>query len=411
MTERDTFEVRFGAAVHGYAGRISSDLDPLELAHRIAMSEPRRRGRAALMWRAFATPGRSWALLLVAALLTALVAGILVVGSQPVRKLPAVVPPTVITPTPPTVVVTRDLAYESADRVLMPDALDIYAPPKAGPLPVVVMFHGAPGSSPATDRGNLSEHARRVAELGFVVFSASWGHGPGGAADPPTYDGLLAVQSQAACAVEYARAHAAEYGGDPATMIMFGHSGGAHAAAMVTFARPKPTAGCLGGASLGAINALVTWEGNWLLSINGPDWNGALAADPRVVDAVTPWKYLAAHKDQKVVMLVSEDPNASLLAEFPGFEVERPVGDPWAAGSWLAMRDPSGDLRRQLEANGAFADGTIGFSDSQQLLYSVLKAQGNLVTLDVMPDSSHAYLRGAGWDVFLAAFLKAAARD
>jgi hypothetical protein len=39
------------------------------------------------------------------------------------------------------------------------------------------------------------------------------------------------------------------------------------------------------------------------------------------------------------------------------------------------------------------------------------KAQGNPVTLDVMPDSSHAYLRGAGWDVFLAAFPKAAAKD
>ncbi len=110
-------------------------------------------------------------------------------------------------------------------------------------------------------------------------------------------------------------------------------------------------------------------------------------------------------------MLVSEDPNASLQAEFPGFEVERPVGDPWAADSWLAVRDPSGDLRRQLEANGAFADGTIGFSDSQQLLFSVLKAQGNPVSLDVMPDSSHAWLRGAGWDVFLAAFPKAAAKD
>jgi hypothetical protein len=110
-------------------------------------------------------------------------------------------------------------------------------------------------------------------------------------------------------------------------------------------------------------------------------------------------------------MLVSEDPNASLQAEFPGFVVERPVGDPWAADSWLAVRDPSGDLRRQLEANGALADGTIGFSDSQQLLYSVLKAQGNPVSLDVMPDSSHAWLRGAGWDVFLAAFPNAAAKD
>ncbi len=54
---------------------------------------------------------------------------------------------------------------------------------------------------------------------------------------------------------------------------------------MVTFARPEPTAGCLGGATLGAIDALVTWEGNWLLSMNGSDWDAALAADPRVMDA------------------------------------------------------------------------------------------------------------------------------
>ena len=213
-----------------------------------------------------------------------------------------------------------------------------------------------------------------MADLGFVVFNASWGHGPGRGAGAPTYDGLLAVQSQAACAVEFARAHAAEYGGDPATMIVFGHSAGADAAAMVAFARPEPTAGCLGGTTLGPIDALVTWEGNWLLSVNRPDWNGALAADPRIMDAVTPWTYLAEHKDQKVVMLVSEDPNASLGSSIQGSIVDREVGDPWAADSWLAVRDPSGDLRRQLEANGAFADGTIGFSDVAAA--PVLRPQG-----------------------------------
>ena len=156
---------------------------------------------------------------------------------------------------------------------------------------------------------------------------------------------------------------------------------------------------------------MVIWEGNWLLSVNAPDWDAALATDPRVMDAITPWTHLAEHEDQRVVMLVSEDPNASLQAEFPGFEVERPMGDLWAADSWLAVRDPSGDLRRRLAANGALTDGTIGFADSQQLLYSVLKAQGNPVTLDVMPDSSHAWLAGKGWDVFLAAFPKAMAED
>ena len=312
----------------------------------------------------------------------------------PATPAPASTPPAAVATPGPTVATsvapTRSITYESANPVLTPDALDVYAPAKAGPWPVVVMLHGGVGSDPAADRGNLSEYARRVADLGFVVFNASWGHMPGGDVGPPTYDGLRAVQSQAACAVEYARAHAAAYGADPSTMIVFGHSGGAHPAAMVTFVRPAPTMGCLGGATLGPIDALVTWEGNWLLSVNLPDWDAALAADPRVMDAVTPWKHLAEHKDQRVVMLVSEDPNASLQAEYPGFEVERPVGDPWAADSWLAVRAPSGDLRRQLEANGAFADGTIGFADSHQLLYSVLKAQGNPVTLDVMPDSSHA---------------------
>jgi dienelactone hydrolase len=306
---------------------------------------------------------------------------------------------------------TRNITYESNNPELTPDALDVYVPRTAGPWPVAVMFHGAPGGDPATDRWGMAEKAARVAERGFLVFNASWGHMPGGSPDRPTVDYVVATSAQAACAVEFARAHAPEYGGDPTTMIVFGHSGGAHAAAMAAFARPAPTAGCLGGTRLGPIDALVTWEGNWILAINGPDWNGAIAADPRVVDAATPWKHLAEHRDQKVVMLVSEDPNASLRAEFPGFEVERPVGDPWAADSWLAVRDPSGDLRRQLEANGAFADGTIGFADSQQLLYSVLTAQGNPVTLDVMPDSSHAWLKDAGWDVFLAAFPKAAAKD
>ena len=302
----------------------------------------------------------------------------------------------------PSVTKTRDVAYESTNGVLVPGELDVYAPVKAGSWPVVVMFHGAPGSSPKTDRSYLGEHARRVADLGFVVFNASWGHAPGGAVGAPTYNELLATQSEAACAIEFARVHAAEYGGDPATMIVFGHSGGAHAAAMATFNRPEPSAGCLGGATLGEIDALVTWEGNWMLSVNQPDWDGALAADPTIMDVVTPWTHLGEHRDQKVVMLVSDH---------PGSQFERKVGDPWAADSWLAARDPSGDLRRQLEANGAFADGTIGQADAQQLLFSVLEAQGNLVTLDVMPDSRHDNLGAAGWKVFLAAFPKAAGQD
>jgi len=301
------------------------------------------------------------------------------------------------TSSPPSVNKTADIAYESANPVLAPGMLDVYAPAKAGPWPVVVMLHGGDGS-----KADQREYARKVADLGFVVFAPTWGAVAAATADVSWYDNFLATESQVACAVEFARAHAAEYGGDPATMILFGHSGGASIGAQVAFARPEPTAGCLGGTTLGAIDALVTWEGNFTLSVNVPDLDSILAAEPRVLDVITPWRYLAGHADQKVVMLVSEHPGAFF---------ERKVGDPWAADSWLAVRDPSGDLRRQLEASGAFADGTLDFIEVQQLLYSVLKAQGNPVSLDVMPDSVHDGLSDAGWKVFLAAFPKAAAKD
>jgi hypothetical protein len=40
----------------------------------------------------------------------------------------------------------------------------------------------------------------------------------------------------------------------------------------------------------------------------------------------------------------------------------------------------------------------------QHVFLSVLKAQGNPASLDVMPGSTHESLSGAGWKVFLAAF-------
>ncbi len=122
----------------------------------------------------------------------------------------------------PSVTKTSDVAYESANPVLKPGMLDVYVPTKAGPWPVVVMFHGAPQMVWKSD---LSNYARKVADLGFVVFVPDWGHETAGGATSFTYEAQVAVNSQAACAVAFAQAHAAEYGGDPATMIVFGRWG------------------------------------------------------------------------------------------------------------------------------------------------------------------------------------------
>jgi hypothetical protein len=120
--------------------------------------------------------------------------------------------------------------------------------------------------------------------------------------------------------------------------------------------------------------------------------------------SLTPWTYLAEHKDQKVVMLASEIPKADIV-------LDRPLPDPEAMNAFFARRDPTGVLRRQLEANGALTDGILDLREAQELLFSVLEAQGSPVSLDVLPGSNHISLSDAGWKVFLAAFPKAAAQD
>lgn len=316
-------------------------------------------------------------------------------GTGPTQAPPsstAVLPShAVATPTPgptPTVVVTRNVPYESSNPVLVPGLLDVYAPVKAGPWPVVVMLSGG-------DKSYLSEYARRVADVGFVVFAATW--------DINTPSSPLSTGSQAACAVEFARAKAAAYGGDPATMILFGHSAGASIASIVAFARTEPSPGCLGDATLGGIDALVTWDGEWLAQTTFMGWDEAIAADPELFDALTPWTDLPRHKDLRVVMLSETDANAD-------FNYDRPLPDEAAMDAFFGPRDPTGALRVQLEANGALTDGVIDMLDGQQLLYSILKAQGNPVTLDLMPDTNHTTIGSAGWPVFLAAFEKAAGR-
>lgn len=326
-------------------------------------------------------------------------AGLVLIGGCATGTGPSVAAGTA-TPRPtPSVLVTRNVAYEASNSLLVPGELDVYSPVSAGPWPVVVMLHGGPSDDQRADRGYLGEHARRVADLGFVVFNTSWGAGmPAGA---PTYDLFLATGSQAACAVEFARAKAAEYGGDPATLILFGHSAGASTASIVAFARAEPSPGCLEDATLGAIDALVTWDGEWLAQTTYFGWDEQIAADPRVFDALTPWTDLPKHSDLKVVMLSEAKPNADS-------NYERPLPDEAAMDAFFGRRDPSGALRAQLEASGALADGVLDLLEAQQLLFSILEAQGNPVSLDLMPDTNHTTIGFDGWPVFLAAFSKAA---
>ncbi len=144
-------------------------------------------------------------------------------------------------------VVKRDTPY--ADPAHERQVLDVYAPPGAKKLPVVVWVHG--GGWQAGDKKDVQLKPRAFADKGFVFVAPNYRLLP--AAD------MGAVVRDVAKAVGWARAHAAEHGGDPDRLFVMGHSAGAQLAALVcTDARYLAAAGV----PLSAIKGCVPVDGD-----------------------------------------------------------------------------------------------------------------------------------------------------
>jgi acetyl esterase/lipase len=114
----------------------------------------------------------------------------------------------------------RDIAYGEGPRRM----LDIYAPRKAeAPAPVIVFFYGGSWSSGA--RGEYEFVGRAFAAQGFVTIIPDYRLAPEVRFPSFIEDG--------AAAVRWAEQHAAEHGGDPARIVLAGHSAGAYIATML----------------------------------------------------------------------------------------------------------------------------------------------------------------------------------
>jgi acetyl esterase/lipase len=131
-------------------------------------------------------------------------------------------------PLVPRMIVSRDVAYARGAT------LDVYAPGVAGPepRPVLVTLHGCCGS-----KQDLAQLAGALAARGALVFNASWRNMPEGGHYPLVYQ-------QAACAVSFARARAASYGGDPGRVALLGWSDGALLASVVANAGDRFAGTC-----------------------------------------------------------------------------------------------------------------------------------------------------------------------
>jgi hypothetical protein len=162
-------------------------------------------------------------------LLAVTVVLITVLGCAPgAAPTPAEVAPTststFVQPTPSySVEVTQDIEYV---KLLEPDQpvqkLDVYAPAEPGPWPVVVLMHGWFQSKDATA---YSSFAEELAGGGVVVFVPQRRSPCSLLSECAADNGrdLREVHESWACAVRFARQAAADYGGDPGWVTVFGH--------------------------------------------------------------------------------------------------------------------------------------------------------------------------------------------
>lgn len=101
--------------------------------------------------------------------------------------------------------------------------LDVYAPTEGKNLPVILWIHG--GGWRRGDKSGVQKKPQAFVEKGFVFVSTNYRFYPQVSVKEMTGD--------IAKAIRWVHDHAREYGGDPKSIFVMGHSAGAHLAALV----------------------------------------------------------------------------------------------------------------------------------------------------------------------------------
>ena len=285
----------------------------------------------------------------------------------PTTTVGAVTTPTVEAPA---FVETSDVVYMTINGVEL--LMDVYEPQGDGPWPVVVAFHGL--SPSGKDDFSNTVVAQEAASEGMVVFAPSW---IAGDPFPITIDDFEMFKASANCAVAFAQENAANYRGDPTNTVVYGFSAGAGAGLLATV-QPSggPIEGCESEASPAPISGAVLGDGEYLIYTQS--WDGAFEADidamQDAVASLTDASYWPPDLDTDFFLWVAEQGTTP-----------RTFSDPSDETGWLALRDPDGSIRADLDRLDQLDDRTITVIDAGQLLELRLSEAGITVTLDEYP--------------------------
>jgi DUF1680 family protein/acetyl esterase/lipase len=117
--------------------------------------------------------------------------------------------------------VHRDLAY--AEPKNERQTLDVYAPREGNNHPIVLWIHG--GGWQSGDKSDVQVKPQAIVDKNFVFVSTNYRLLPDAS--------IMQMGSDVAKAIRLVHDHAQEYGGDPNTFLVMGHSAGAQLAALV----------------------------------------------------------------------------------------------------------------------------------------------------------------------------------
>ena len=115
----------------------------------------------------------------------------------------------------------RDIAYTEPKNERQ--TLDVYAPTKGKGHPIVFWIHG--GGWVSGDKTNMHEKPQAFVDKGFVFVSTNYRFVPKAT--------INQIASDMAKAIRWVHDHAKDYGGDPNTIFVMGHSAGAQLAALI----------------------------------------------------------------------------------------------------------------------------------------------------------------------------------
>lgn len=180
-----------------------------------------------------------------------------------------------IEPGPHEVLQTANIPYTSSLK------LDVYAPAEPGPWPVVVVYHGGLG----TTKEAMRRLSTAVASYGMVVFVPNW--------RPTLTEELERGAEDAACAVRFARAYAAEYGGNAARITGAGHSAGAMIAALMGLIGDEFSGDCLVEEGSGYLDGIAAIEGPYDMVEYSKTSSAYEKAPPEMWEKLSPMFYPA----------------------------------------------------------------------------------------------------------------------